>query len=539
MYTTPANTWSFVPPVPADNLTSSSPFFDLSTFIADEDSGIDITLLLKGIIASAMQQYSTTAIAMPWDVGKTLLQVQWVPRDAGEVPPSAVLTTDVVDEDGDLSDSSNENDSYFADPTNPESASLPPRLADERGYVVRQSVLEEGTIPEYTIPVGNADGTWGMMKRLGRFRGEGWLALWKGLLTSTVTNALTASLQPVIHSMLQTILTPMFPSLSSPLSSSMVPIVLPVASHVVTGFLLSPLDLIRTRLIVQSSIPRYRTYSGPIDALFQIIEHEGGWKGMYLHPHLLIPTLLDCTLRSLVPLTLPGLVASYLGFGAQITPETSPFIWTVAELLGTCAGFIITVPFETVRRRLQAQVRGSAKPIKACVELRPSPYNGVVDTFWHILTEERSDMPLKTRRRRRKSISGKSKGKGKAREAEAEEEVRAEGESWLRNTGIGQLYRGLGIRVGASVFVFVLSLFSGVENNTLFTFNLITIHPTSFIILGKRVDHVDCARRVGASANSRKLGPTTACDHPRKQFDQRITNLPSHHVEVVYLVGTW
>jgi mitochondrial fusion and transport protein UGO1 len=40
--------------------------------------------------------------------------------------------------------------------------------------------MEDATRPEYIIPVGSAAGVWGMIKRLGRFRGEGWLALWKG-----------------------------------------------------------------------------------------------------------------------------------------------------------------------------------------------------------------------------------------------------------------------------------------------------------------------------------------------------------------------
>ena len=73
--------------------------------------------------------------------------------------------------------------SYFADPSNPDSdsrRSVPHLISDDRGYVVRQSVLEEGTLPEYVIPVGSADGVWGMMKRIGRFRPEGWLGLWKG-----------------------------------------------------------------------------------------------------------------------------------------------------------------------------------------------------------------------------------------------------------------------------------------------------------------------------------------------------------------------
>jgi mitochondrial fusion and transport protein UGO1 len=40
--------------------------------------------------------------------------------------------------------------------------------------------MEESTRPDYVIPVGSADGVWAMMKTLGRFGGEGWLALWKG-----------------------------------------------------------------------------------------------------------------------------------------------------------------------------------------------------------------------------------------------------------------------------------------------------------------------------------------------------------------------
>ena len=81
-----------------------------------------------------------------------------------------------------MSDSSNDNDSYFADPNGVPTHHPPTSRArtDEQGYVIRRSVLEEGTRPEYIIPVGSADGVWGMMKRVGRFRPEGWLALWKG-----------------------------------------------------------------------------------------------------------------------------------------------------------------------------------------------------------------------------------------------------------------------------------------------------------------------------------------------------------------------
>jgi fusion and transport protein UGO1 len=204
-----------------------------------------------------------------------------------------------------------------------------------------------------------------------------------------------------------------------------------VTSHLLTGFILSPLDLIRTRLIIQSFSARHRTYSGPIDAFTQIVQQEGGLKGMYFHPHLLIPALLDNAIRPLVSLALPGMVTSYLG--PRITEDTNPLAWAFAELVGSCAGLLISLPIETVRRRLQAQVRGSGKRIRSCVELRPAPYNGVVDTVWHILSEERSDI----------------RGEGKERA----------GRFW--NTGIGQLYRGLGMRLGASGIVFLLGVLSG------------------------------------------------------------------------------
>jgi fusion and transport protein UGO1 len=40
--------------------------------------------------------------------------------------------------------------------------------------------LEDGTRPEFIIPVGSMNGAWDMVKRVATFRGEGWLSLWKG-----------------------------------------------------------------------------------------------------------------------------------------------------------------------------------------------------------------------------------------------------------------------------------------------------------------------------------------------------------------------
>ncbi|KAG6910550.1 hypothetical protein DXG01_009500 [Tephrocybe rancida] len=416
LYIDSSSAWAFIPPaVPLPAAAAPEPtssgasyqwstrpshnsIFDLSPSLdLSEPSGINVTNLLKALVASAVLQYSSTAIAMPWEVGKLLLQVQWVPRDVGEPEEQEIID----DNDDALSDSSND-DSYFTDPQAPPHTA--PRPTDEQGYVIRRSVLEEGTRPEFIIPVGSANGVWGMMKRIGRFRGEGYLALWK-------------------------------------------------------GFILSPLDLIRTRLIVQSFTSRHRTYTGPLDAFSQILRDEGGLKGIYFHPHLFLPAIIDNALRPIISLAFPAMLAGRIGI--QISEETNPWAWGFMELGGSCLGLLISLPFETIRRRLQVQVRGTAKPLKGCVELRPAPYNGIVDAFWHILTEERSDLPIKRTRKRRGSQASL---KGKEHAESSDDEDAGEG-GWFRHTGIGQLYRGLGMRLGASVIVFCLAFFSVEEGD--------------------------------------------------------------------------
>ncbi|KAG6869141.1 hypothetical protein C0993_012239 [Termitomyces sp. T159_Od127] len=200
LYIDTSSAWAFAPPaIPQtaaseplssgasyqwSNRPSHNPIFDLSPSLdISEVSGINVANSLKALVASAVLQYSSTAIAMPWEVGKLLLQVQWVPRDAGE-PEEPEL----VDDNDDMLSDSSEDDSYFADPQAGPARHPVSRSTDEQGYIMRRSVLEEGTRPEYIIPVGSANGVWGMMKRIGSFRSEGYLALWKGMYTLLVLN---------------------------------------------------------------------------------------------------------------------------------------------------------------------------------------------------------------------------------------------------------------------------------------------------------------------------------------------------------------
>lgn len=121
LYVPPSNAWSFIPPALQENASSTAmnssvpgpssgkwsrpapnPLFELSSSFAGDDSGLDITSLAKEFLAAALLQYATNAIAQPWEVGKTLLQVQWVPREPEPREGHSLDGADGADDDAEV-----------------------------------------------------------------------------------------------------------------------------------------------------------------------------------------------------------------------------------------------------------------------------------------------------------------------------------------------------------------------------------------------------------------------------------------------------
>jgi len=95
---------------------------------------------------------------------------------------------------------------------------------------------------------------------------------------------------------------------------------------------------------------------------------------------------------------------------------------------------------------MQVQTRGDGV-FKPCVEVRPRGYHGVVEAMWRITTEERSEVSAGTG-------VGVARRKGKGKEREERED-----DGWVTWEGIGQLYHGLGLGMGAVIVVSLSSLF--------------------------------------------------------------------------------
>ena len=169
--------------------------------LLDFDEGFDTprsstAVLLRSFISTSLLGFASTALVQPFEVGKTLLQVQWIPRE----DVSAVFGEDAESEYGGLENSRDfgraeeeelsdeaEAEAYFSDalarPTQTfQPQSTAPLPQDSSGYLVRRSIYDESTKPEYTLPVIVTGGVWDMVRAIGRWKGEGWLSLWKGLL---------------------------------------------------------------------------------------------------------------------------------------------------------------------------------------------------------------------------------------------------------------------------------------------------------------------------------------------------------------------
>ncbi|UZJ54432.1 hypothetical protein CBS101457_003752 [Exobasidium rhododendri] len=534
----------------------------------------------KALFLSAAFQYASTCLAMPFEVGKLLLQVQWVPKDevwiafgemeredemkqressrrpvqaqrssigrnewnegeqeGDENEHDSVLSEreDWLDDDGEeierpdfggerdeLSDEE-EAEAYFKDLTNSSSrpsnverssARRKRRQTDSYGYVMRKSIHEDGARPEFVMPVVVRGGVWEMIKAVGRGK-EGWLGLWKGTFTTFTLDVCTSTIQPIVSSILSLVAPSALTSLPLPYAPHPYrSLTLLLTSHLVTGVILSPIDLVRTRLIAQSTLPPHRKYSSPKDALSQMLEEEGGWKTVYLHPNLLIPTILDFSFRPLFSLGAPLLIEHKL----RLDPLTNPVSYSLAEFCISSASLLITLPIETVRRRLQLQARAAwgkqtitvhgsrskssnpfsttssspskagsnqadtkasvsgtvpkqvlGRPLRTCVETRPKPYEGVMEAIYRILIEESSISPdnklLKLKVKLPDASASTTTSNPSANNASMQDSgiLAKQGHSSLG--GLFSLYRGFGFAIGANALVFVLTTVTGERAN--------------------------------------------------------------------------
>lgn len=162
-------------------------------------------------------------------------------------------------------------------------------------------------------------------------------------------------------------------------------------------------------------------------------------KGLYLN-HNLLPSILYHTLTPLLQNTTPLIIDRVL----RISASESPFLYGLAELTLNTIELLITLPLDTIRKRLQCQIKARMpkKPFETVVALRPVPYTGIADAAYHIVKEEGG---------RRPKIYGKKNKQNK------------KPSSRFNTWGLRGLYQGFSMQCTSNIILFVLHAVNGIE----------------------------------------------------------------------------
>ncbi|KAJ4418623.1 hypothetical protein N0V82_005414 [Gnomoniopsis sp. IMI 355080] len=407
---------------------------------------------IKDVVNEMMWKYTSVFLAQPFEAAKLILQVR-SQDDLGALgaAPASVASPVVSRQSSykaaafdELSDSDGDEPAYFTStvphtpspvrtrrrrsttpppPQTPKAAArpdLPPHMLNIR---------RPDSITEVIGQLWQKEGAWGVCK------GTNATFVYKVLysLLENWSRSLLSALFDVPDLGLKTDMDRLV-DLASPYPWASLCVA--AAAAVVTGLILSPLDLVRTRSIITS------TTRGPKRTL-SILRHLPSYL---CPPTLVIPTVLHSLVHPVLALTTPLVLRTKF----KIDSEVSPTTFSLAKFCSATVALFVNLPLETVLRRGQVAVlsspeyvraaEGTAKGDRKSIEDRtaattqldiivpPGKYDGVFGTMYTIVNEEGSKVvPTKL------AVNRGAPKKGKAKVAET---------VYRRGQGIDGLWRG-------------------------------------------------------------------------------------------------
>ncbi|KAL2163012.1 hypothetical protein VTH06DRAFT_6848 [Thermothelomyces fergusii] len=415
---------------------------DYADYIAEPSSSVVQTV--RELLDELLWKYTSVLMAQPFEVAKTIMQVR-LQDDLGGLGPAddarprqashhRIAMSDeatVVDSDSDIDDERGIRRLRCR---------RRPRPCSPTQLVIRtpDSVLE------VIAQLWHKEGAWGV---------------WKG------TNAtfLYSVLQPLLENWSRSLLSALFnvPDLGVKQDMDrLVDIASPypwaslcvaATAAVVTGLILSPLDLVRTRLVITSTASKQTRRT--LSALRSLPS--------YLCPApLLLPTVLHSLVHPLLTLSAPLVLRTRFMIDRELAPAT----FSVAKFCSSSVALLLKLPLETVLRRGQVAVLRSEPYVRALAEPRPPSaaaglgrrlddgpaaeletivpvggFDGLFGTMYSIVSEEGSHavaVPAATATAAAAGKAGPRKGKAGSGSANVAETV------YRRGQGLDGLWRG-------------------------------------------------------------------------------------------------
>jgi len=264
-------------------------------------------------------------------------------------------------------------------------------------------------------------------------RNEGFFSLWKGQLTYWLYDMSHLFLQPTLEGVLNDTFDLYDDTIPLVHLDSVGPnIATLVLSHLVVGLFLNPLEIVRTRLIVQSASSDKAKYNGPFHALLAIIKEEG-YETLFWGKDV-IPNALYHIFNPLFQHCTPLIIDRWL----HLSAADAPLLYGLTELSLNTLQLVITLPLDTIRKRLHAQIntRTPNRPFLTTVRTRQAPYAGPLDCALRLVTEERVPRPTKLRPA-----------------------------SFYMAHGIGALFRGFSFHVTSNLLTTTVSGLTGIKDD--------------------------------------------------------------------------
>ncbi|KAG5949456.1 hypothetical protein E4U53_005872 [Claviceps sorghi] len=381
------------------------------------DSSPSVMQNVKEFVDELIWKYTSVLMAQPFEVAKTILQA----RDQDENAPLAAAEPEVSRRPASTydvsfasrvslvsfcatapltninktqyhdSDSEGEEMSYFTSsvPGTP-TPSYNRTIARRRAQSPLPSPVAptKALIPEHHIHVRRPDSVLDVIGQL--WQKDGAWGVWKGSNATFLYTVLQSLLENWGRSFLSAIFNVPDLGVKDDLDR-LIDIASPypwaslfvaAGAAVVTGVLLSPLDLVRTRLIMTPASKGQRRTMATLRAL-----------PSYVCPSAIaLPTILNSLIHPLLTLSTPLVLRTRF----MIDRQVSPTAFSVAKFFASSATVLVKLPIETVLRRGQMAilsrpdyVRGlGGKDAKLDTIVPVGRYNGVIGTMYHIAAEE-------------------------------------------------------------------------------------------------------------------------------------------------------
>ncbi|KAJ2783060.1 hypothetical protein GGI15_002714 [Coemansia interrupta] len=449
--------------LPSSGLRSAAyPATDLSTVDLDYSEHVDTAQAAQELGKFAALRLLSTLVASPFSIAQTLLQVQYLPL-------AVRSTSEQRREEAEIGGEEAES---VPDPDDPEyyeylrarhsgsrnaaagaaaRAGQRARVAvDHDGYVVAGGAAA-GARPGYQL-AALSSGKLSVLRQLVSQPTEGVLSVFKGSLTHWTYTMLHLLLQPTLEGVLNELLG--FYDSSAVYMDEAAPSALTlVSSHVLVGWLLSPLELVRTRLQIQSASPVHRKYQGMVGGLRTVFREEGGALGLYFSSYHWVPAVVKHALDAVFR----NMGGFFVDRVWQVDVYERPGAYAVAGLVWKTLAALVMLPVDTARARLMAQPRyreiskqeGNKKAgfreFRTCVPLAPVPYGGLADCLWRMVREEGESLE-QMRARRERALRAAREG----------DEERARMIGSVGRYGLRALYPGITLQLAANVAIFGL-----------------------------------------------------------------------------------